>query len=161
MLQEIFKKSSFQLLSWQFSDPAAWLAMHWWAMANLFLSHGDSDSELHNLSTQLTRFPLLGRYHASPMLQSPHGLCGEHQANPRFAAVPFSLEPSWIAGRRKTPHKFNSETMVTQSQAQQLKPYLASPIKSDSSSGKSWQICHDTGKLLQLYLVIIPIPRSP
>ena len=64
------------------------------AKADLFLFCGDSDSELQNLSTQLTRFPLVGRYHASPMLQSPHGLCGAHQANPRFAAVPFSLEPS-------------------------------------------------------------------
>jgi hypothetical protein len=27
-------------------------------MADLFLSLGDSDSELHNLSTQLSRFPL-------------------------------------------------------------------------------------------------------
>ena len=33
-----------------------------------------SDSELQNLSTQLTKFPLVGRYHASPMLQNSHGL---------------------------------------------------------------------------------------
>ena len=69
-------------------------------MADLFLSHGDSDSELHNLSTQLARFPLLGYYHASTILQFPHNLCGAHLANPRFAAVPVSLEPS--EGKRHT-----------------------------------------------------------
>ena len=99
----------------QLSVPAAWPAMHWWAMADLFLSHGDSDSELHNLSTQLTKFPLVGGYHANPMLQSPHGLCGTHQANTCFATIPFALEPSIIVARRKTPHKRSSETMVTQS----------------------------------------------
>ena len=59
--------------------------MHWQAMADLFLSCGDSDSELQNLSTQLTRFPLVGHCHDNPMLQILHGL--------RFADVPFSLEP--------------------------------------------------------------------
>jgi hypothetical protein len=53
-----------------------------------------SDSELQNLSTQLTKFPLACCYHASLMLQNPNGLCGAHLANPCFAAVPFSLEPS-------------------------------------------------------------------
>ena len=48
------------------SAPVGWLAMHWWAMADLFLSHGDSDLELHNLSTQLAKFPLVGHYHANP-----------------------------------------------------------------------------------------------
>ena len=44
----------------------AWPVMHWRAMADLFLSCGDSDSELHNLSTQLARFPQVGCYHATP-----------------------------------------------------------------------------------------------
>jgi hypothetical protein len=66
--------------------------MHWQAMADLFLSHGDSDSELNNLSSLLARFPLADCYHVNPMLQIPHGLCGVPQANPCFAAVPFSLE---------------------------------------------------------------------
>ena len=70
-----------------------WPAMHWQAMVYLFLSHGDSDSELHNLSTQLTRFPLVGHYYVNPILQTPYSLCGAHLANPRFATVPFSLEP--------------------------------------------------------------------
>jgi hypothetical protein len=35
---------------------------------SLFLTHGDSDLELHNLSTQLTKFSLVGHYHANPML---------------------------------------------------------------------------------------------
>jgi hypothetical protein len=37
-------------------------------LTNQFLPHGDSDSELQNLSTQLAKFPLVGRYHTSPML---------------------------------------------------------------------------------------------
>jgi hypothetical protein len=75
------------------SALAAWLAMHWWAMADLFLWLGDSDSELHNLSTHTTRFPLVGGYHNNPVLQIPQGLCGAHLANPHFAVVPFSPEP--------------------------------------------------------------------
>jgi hypothetical protein len=31
----------------------------------------ETDSELYNLSTQLTRFPLSARYHPNPVLQSP------------------------------------------------------------------------------------------
>ena len=57
LLREILKKKEnwhMSVLCQQLSAPAAWPAMHWRAMANLFLSHGDSDSELHNLSTQLT-----------------------------------------------------------------------------------------------------------
>ena len=57
------------------SAPTDWLAIHWQATANLFLSHGDSDSELHNLFTQLTRFELMGCYHINPMLQIPQGFC--------------------------------------------------------------------------------------
>ena len=99
---------------------AGWLAMLWWAM---FLSHGDSDSELQNLSTQLAKFPLVSRYHASLMLQNPHGLCGAHRVNLCFSfaqyanlcTVLFSLEPRWATMWRKTPHKLSSETTVTQS----------------------------------------------
>ena len=42
--------------------------------------------------------------------KSPHGLCGAHQANPCFAAIPFSFEPRWAAVWRKTPQKLSSET---------------------------------------------------
>ena len=63
------------------------------AMANLFLSHGGSDSELHSLSTQLAKFPLAGCYHASLVLQILHGFCGAYQANQPFAVIPFSIEP--------------------------------------------------------------------
>jgi hypothetical protein len=31
-------------------------------------------------------------------------------ANPHFVAIPFSLEPSWVPGWRKTPHKLRSES---------------------------------------------------
>jgi hypothetical protein len=91
------KKVSFLLLGWQLSASVAWLAMHWWAMGNLFLSRGDSDSELQNLSTQCPKFPLAGHYHTNPMLQNPHGLYGVYLANLRFAAIPFSLEPRQVA----------------------------------------------------------------
>jgi hypothetical protein len=53
------------------SPLGVWLAMHWQAVANLLLSHGDTDSKLQNLSTQLTRFPLVGHYNVNPMLQFP------------------------------------------------------------------------------------------
>jgi hypothetical protein len=96
------------------SAPAVWLAMHWRAMANLFLSRRDSDSELHNLFTQLPRFPLASRYHTSPVLHIPHGLYGAPLANPRFA-IPFSLEPKQATAWRKTQHKLSSDPMVTQS----------------------------------------------
>lgn len=36
---------------------------------------------------------LVGCYHACPVLQISHSLCGAHQANPLFATVPLSLEP--------------------------------------------------------------------
>ena len=84
--------------------------MHWWAMADLFLSHGDSDSELHNLSTQLTSLPLVGHYHANPVLQIPHGLCGAHQANPRFAAYLFLLNSD------KLPREGKHNTNLVQKQ---------------------------------------------
>ena len=63
-------------------------------LAGLFLSCGDPlVQSSRNISTQLTRFPLVGRYHASPMLQVSHGLCGAPQANPCLATIRFSLEP--------------------------------------------------------------------
>ena len=40
---------------------------------------------------RLYRFPL-ECYHANPMLHILHGLCGAHQANSFFAAIPFPLE---------------------------------------------------------------------
>ena len=63
----------------------AWLASHWQAMTNLFLSHRDSLTQSSwTVSTQLARFPLTGHYQANPVLQIPHSLCGAHQANPCF-----------------------------------------------------------------------------
>jgi hypothetical protein len=84
-------------------------------MANLFLSHGGSDSELHSLSTQLAKFPLAGCYHASLVLQILHGFCGAYQANQPFAVIPFSIEPKGATVWRKLQNKLSSETMVTQS----------------------------------------------
>ena len=83
----------FLLLCQQLSPLVGWLTMHWQAMLNLFLSHRDSDSELHILSTQLTSFPLAGHYHTNPMLQIPHSIFGAPQAKSPFAKLPFSLEP--------------------------------------------------------------------
>jgi hypothetical protein len=59
----------------------AWPVMHWWALTELFSSLGDPDSELYNLSTLLSRFPLVGHYHANPVLQIPHSLLGAARAN--------------------------------------------------------------------------------
>jgi hypothetical protein len=90
--------------------------MYWWAMADLFLSHGDSLARSSsNVSIQLAKFPLAARYPASPMLQNHHNLCGSPQANPSFAAIPFSLEPRRAATLRETQHELSSEATVTQS----------------------------------------------
>jgi hypothetical protein len=90
--------------------------MHWQAIANLFLSLGESLAQSsRKVYTQLPKLPLEGLYHTSSILQVPHGLCGAHQVNPCFAIIPFSLESSRIVVRRKTSHKLSSETMVTQS----------------------------------------------
>ena len=95
LLWEILKKNQYvPALESRNSAPWDWPAMHWRAMADLLLSHGDSDSELQNLSTQLSRFLLAGHYHANPMLLSSHSLCRAHQMNLRFLAVPISLQPS-------------------------------------------------------------------
>ena len=93
VLQGITKKGEMACSHTCASVPVAWPAMHWWAMADLFLSPGDPDSELHNLSTQLTSFPLVSCYHTNLVLQIPHSLCGAPQANPHLATMPFSLEP--------------------------------------------------------------------
>ena len=93
-------------------------------------------TQIQNLSTQLTRFPVACHYHDSSMLQYPHGLCG-HQANPHVATVPFSLETSRVSMKRKTPHKLSSETLVTQSLDATCNPNLVSHIKSNFSHGKS------------------------
>ena len=87
MLREMFKKMNLKVpalvpLPWHPGQPCAWQAM-----ADLFLSYGDSDSELHNLSTQLARFPLSSHYHTNPMLQIPQSLCGVPQAKPCLAAI--------------------------------------------------------------------------
>ena len=86
--RKIFKTNKQNRLAW-------WL--HWClcpgGLADLFLSHGGSDSELHNLSTQLARFPLAGHYHTNPMLPIPTAFVVLIRQT-RFAAAPFSLEPS-------------------------------------------------------------------
>jgi hypothetical protein len=68
LLQGILKRfGMFLCLFWQLSAPVAQLVMHWKAMFDLFLS----DSELHNLSTQLARFPLVGYYHPNSASNPP------------------------------------------------------------------------------------------
>ena len=52
-------------------------------MAGLFLSHEDFDSELQNLSTQLTKFPLVGCHQACPVLQNSHDLLECTSGKPR------------------------------------------------------------------------------
>jgi hypothetical protein len=64
--------------------------MHWRAIANLFLSCGDSRAlSFQKASNQLTTFPMVGHYHTNPVLQIPPGLCGALQENSHFAEVPF------------------------------------------------------------------------
>lgn len=55
-------------------SPVGWLARQLLAMACMFSSHGDSDSQPRNLSTQLAKWSLAGTYQASPMLWNSHGL---------------------------------------------------------------------------------------
>lgn len=106
LLQEILKKNgTFLPLYQQLTTPEAWPAMYWWTMADLFLSLGDSDSVLQNLSILLAKFPLVGCCHTNPVFQIPHGLCGAPQANPVFATVSFSLELRGATRWRKTQHK--------------------------------------------------------
>jgi hypothetical protein len=69
-------------------------------MADLFLSRGDSDSVLQNLSTQLTKFLLAGLYHASPMLQNP-------------TAFVVHIWQTHALPPQKTQHKLSSEKTET------------------------------------------------
>ena len=80
----------------------------------LFDGHSLAQSS-QTVSTQVSKFPLVGCYHTSTMLQIPHSVCGAHLANPCFAPIPISLEPSQTSAWRKMPHKLSSETIVTQS----------------------------------------------
>ena len=84
--------------------------------------------------SKLLGLSVSSHWHATTMpalcFKSPTTFCGAHLAIPSFAAVSFSLEPSWIAMWRKTPHKLSSEAMVTQSLgAHQLESILVSHIK--------------------------------
>jgi hypothetical protein len=83
-------------------------------MVDLFLSPGDPDSELHNLYTQLARFPLVGHNYAKPMLQIPHGLFGATQANPRSAAAPslLNLDEPLCVGKHNTNFKNDNNSIV-------------------------------------------------
>jgi hypothetical protein len=51
-----------------------------------------SDSELQNLSTHFSKFPLVGCYH-TPCFKTPMGFCGSHPESPCFDTISFSLEP--------------------------------------------------------------------
>lgn len=74
------------------NEPAlVMLSLPWRPMAHLFLSRGDSDSELHNLSTQLTRLSLAGRHYASTMFQNPTTFVVHLRQT--LALPTFSLEP--------------------------------------------------------------------
>jgi hypothetical protein len=113
----IKKNCMFPCLCLQVSAPATWPAMHWRSVNGqpVIILWRLSDSELQNLSSQLTKFPLVGCYHVSPILQITHSLCDAPHANQHYAIVPFSLEPGQAPTWRKTQHKLSSETMGTQS----------------------------------------------
>jgi hypothetical protein len=98
--------------------------MDWRATANLFLSHGDSDSELHNLSIQLDRFPLVVATMPTPCFKSPTAFVvhiWQTHTLPPYLSLLNSDE--LLAARKKTQHKLSSETMVTQSLGATTKPY--------------------------------------
>jgi hypothetical protein len=76
----------------------------------------DSDLELHNLSTQLSRFPLVGHYPTTPSFKPPKTFeMHLTQAHALLLYLSFSLEPRQASVCRKTQHKLSSEMTVTQS----------------------------------------------
>jgi hypothetical protein len=80
--KNIKKNDRFLCYTLLLSAPVGWPAMHWQAIGSLLLSCGDSlTQEFQNLSTQVTKFPLVGHYHVSPKLQNSHGLQGQRQEN--------------------------------------------------------------------------------
>ena len=64
-----------------------------WTMANLFLSNGDSDSELHNLSTQFARFPLMSHYYTNPVFKSPTAFVEQTHTWPPYLSLLNPDEP--------------------------------------------------------------------
>ena len=101
----------------QLSALWGWPDIFWQAMADLLLSHGDSDSELQNLSTHLSRFQLVGCYYASPIVQSPHSLLQN-----------LSLwKPVESQQEKKTPHKTSSDSKVTQTLGSTTKTLSCKP----------------------------------
>ena len=63
-------------------------------VASLF-SSGDSESELRNLSTQITKFLLAGHYHTRSMFPNSHGLLECTSCKSMLCSCTFfSLEPS-------------------------------------------------------------------
>ena len=112
-------------------------ARHGWSVPS------PTNSLTLNLSTQLAKFPLASYYHTNPMLQNSHSLLwctsGKHtlcchtflsgtqqscQVKENTKQIQFRIKGNSITGCIN----YNSS--------------LVNHIKSKSSSGKSWQICH-------------------
>jgi len=70
----------------------------------------DSDWELWNLSTWLSKLPWRVAATLAPHVQIHTASWGALLTDPFFAAVPFSLEPSWVAAWRKMPHNLSLES---------------------------------------------------
>jgi hypothetical protein len=68
-----------------------------------------SNLELWNFSNRLAKFPWRVAAMPAPRFQIPTAFWGALLSNPHFATMLFSLEPSWVAVWRKTPHKLSSE----------------------------------------------------
>ena len=67
------------------------------APASQFLSHGDSLTQSSKISPPSSLSSHWGvTATPAPCFKTPPAFCGTHQANPCFAAVPFSLEPSQV-----------------------------------------------------------------
>ena len=143
------RTGTFQCLCQQLSAPVAWPAMHWWAMADLFLSHGDSNTELHNLSTQLPRFLLVGHEYTSPVLQIPPRPLWCISGKPMLCCRTFL---SWTLMSLPCEGKRNTNLVLKQwcnsiSGSNNQNLILQTLLKSDSSCGESLWIQHDTKKL--------------
>jgi hypothetical protein len=80
----------------------------------LFLSRGESLTQSSKISLPSSlSFHWRVATRLAPGFNTLMVFSGVHQANPRFAALFFSLEPSRAAAWRTTPHKLRSETKVT------------------------------------------------
>jgi hypothetical protein len=117
MLHEIFLKVVISHVKHSYPLPQQ-AGRQWRAMAgNVWhdpILFRFSDSELQNLSTQLAKFPLVGRYHTSPMLQNSHSLLWCTSGKPTLCLHTFLSGIQSSCRLKENITQTQSETMVTQ-----------------------------------------------